>query len=219
MKKSWLFLIVSMLCLAAPAWSEDFDEDGQTLAAKPGMARLYLIQGFITDGPVPRDAMTDGKPDFYINDTPVKHAEGTGAGVVYVPNGPMGVGGLAGAAIVALLKQSPEERPTVFTHKQRYLGPMNFYWGDKKIGQTKESQYVAADLAPGQYDIRLDGLNGGGPVAPLSLAAGDVVYLIADFDLYYRMMFEVCHKDCGEMIRKQQRVPAFPKPGSNIPNF
>lgn len=222
MKRFWLFPIVAALCLIASAVASaaeaDSDEDGQTLAARPGMARVYLIQGFIADGPFVRDSATDGKPDFYISDAPVKY-EGPGVPTApgARPGSPTAMGVLGGAAIAALL-QSPRERPATFTHTQRYTGNLRYYLGDKKLGETKESQYVAVDLAPGRHDIRLDADNGG-PIAPLSLAAGDVVYLIGDFDLDVGLMFEVCRKECGDMIKKGHRVPAFPKPGSNIPNF
>lgn len=213
MKRFWLFPIIPVLCLlaASPAWSDDSDEDGQTLAAKPGMARVYLIEGFVVDGPLSRDSMTAGRPDFYF---PQKAPQRDANGVMVVPGGPMAVGAAAGMAIAALLS-SPREKPDSFTHVKRYLGQARYYLGDRKIGLTREGEYIAVDLAPGHYDITFND----NTVAPLSLAEGEVVYLLADLHFDIGLILEVCHTDCGEYVRKDHRVSAFPKTGSNIPNF
>lgn len=179
------------------------NRDGQTLAAKPGLGRLYLIQGFLTDGPVPVEAMTDGTPDFYVySKTPQ-----TGT---YVPpaGSPQAVGALAANVALAIIGAA-KDKPETFVHLKPLTPRSFFYIGKNKLADIGEGDYLALDLPPGSYDLKLClGLRDC-PVVPLSIEADKVIYLLSDADTPYGPFFEVCRKDCGKFIQNGRRVIAW----------
>jgi len=188
------------------------DEDGKTLAAKPGMARLYLIQGDLVRGPVPIGPGADGKPDFYVSGT-----VWDGSTTVY-GSGPMAVGVLAGALIGSALRE-PEAPPAEMTRLKPLVSPTLFYLDHKKVAEPKAGEYAAADIAPGQYELKLCFGLRDCVVRPLEVAEGQVVYMVGDADMPNGPILEVCHQDCGDRVLQGHQIDAFPKPGSNIPNF
>jgi len=169
MKRSWLFPIASALCLVTAAFAGS--DDGQSLAAKPGMARLYLIQGDMVKGPVPVGAAVAGRAA-HRNDPPFR----------------------ADPAIPLLPRSQTGRRDEGGRICRRRSGS-------------------------GQYELKLClGLRDC-VVFPLQLAEGQVAYMVADADVPNGPILEVCHQACGDRVLQGHQIDAFPKPGSNIPNF
>lgn len=195
-------------CGTSPAKLAGADgiRDGQTLSAKPGMGRLYLIQGYLTQGPLPVEATTDGAPDYIV------YSRNPAPAGAYVPPAqpltPMAAGSMVGALAAAIIG-STKDKPTAYERIEPLSARSFFYIGEKKIADIGKGDYVALDLPPGSYDIKLClGLRDC-PVAPTRIEEGKVVYYLSDADTPYGPYFEVCRKECGQMVLDGRRVIAW----------
>lgn len=148
------------------------EKDGQTFTAKPGMARLYVVQGLERFGDEAGEA---------------------GGGVMTGPSGsPQMVGAAAGLAIAALIKSSREpEAPPVIPpdpmdrdNKMKHVPipfPNDVFVNDKKVGTVGHLQYAVLDLPAGEYAVRVSAATTWQQPygqRTVTLKAGDVAYLM-----------------------------------------
>jgi len=129
--------------VAAP---EADNKDGQNFASKPGMARLYIVQGL------------------------ERQADRPGSGSTVIASGPAGspmvVGAAAGLAVAGLVNafrdkpEAPQLPPDPVDPENKYVHnaipfPNDVAVNGKKVGTIGHLQYVVLDLPPAQYDLKL----------------------------------------------------------------
>jgi hypothetical protein len=181
----------------------DADRDGQTLAAKPEMARLYLISGYTTVGTPthPSGEPIAGSQTVYYYDTP----DGKGpTGMVVMAT--LLAGPLAGLNVAALAAEDAErvdrpkrEKPIAFGYK--------LFIDDKYVGDLGAKQYVALDLLPGTYTVFFKPAADPSSVLSLELKPGDVEFFLTNIGQYMGSYWEKCGaEDCAPLIRDGHRV-------------
>jgi len=174
------------------------EKDGQTFAAKPGMARLYVVQGLERFG----DEVTD--PGFV----------------------PMNGAAMLGTAIGALVKSTqdkpappvippdPMDRDNKMKHVPIPL-PNDIFVNDQKVGTVGHLQYVALDLPPADYVVKVVAATvWQQPYGQrtVTLKAGDVAYLMNTELAYHssqnneRSIVECQPEDCQTYVLAGHRV-------------
>lgn len=179
------------------------DQDGQSLAAKPGMGRIYLIHGYLTTGAVTSHSGggSPGSTAIYYYDE--DRLSPTGRGIV---NGMIG-GPLAG--ITAGEQAAEDAKPMDAPFKKKRLSFTYHYFIDGKyIGDMGAEQYMALDLPPGAYKVYFEQPMGKSVTAPVDLKAGETVLFLANASSAMGAYWERCADDCAPLIRDGRRVTA-----------
>jgi hypothetical protein len=183
------------------------EKDGQTFAAKPGMARLYVVQGL--------ERMGDEAGD-------------TSGSAITGPSGsPQMVGAALGLAIAALVKANrdkPEAPPVIppdpmdRDNKMKHYPialPNDIFVNDQKVGTVGHLQYVALDLPPADYVVKVTAATAWQQPygqRTVTLKAGDVTYLMNTELAYHssksneRSIVECQPADCQTYVLAGHRV-------------
>jgi hypothetical protein len=183
----------------------DADRDGQLLAARPEMARLYLIQGYLTVGttthpsaePIPGSATV-----YYYNTADLMGPTGVTL-VTTLLAGPI-------AGIIAGTQAADDaERVDRPNREKRISLTYKFFVDDKYVGDIGSEQYMALDLPPGAYRIFFKQPAGTSSVLPLELKPGETEFFLANASRYMGAYWEKCGaEDCGPLVRDSHRVIA-----------
>ena len=181
----------------------DADRDGQTLVARPNMARLYLIHGFATTGKVnvPSGQPIPGTKTTYFYD---KNIGDRTTVATAIAGGP--IAGIY-AAVAASKAGVSVERPTRGKPLPIAYG---YILNGRRVGSIGQGQYMALDLRPGTYNVHFNQPLGWSPDAPLNLEAGETALLLANGSAPGAMgaYFERCDDECGDLVRQGHRVKA-----------
>jgi len=191
-------------CAGGNLAGDEADKDGQTFAAKPGMARLYLIHGYLTTGTVTRPSgeTIPGSATIYYYETADQLSPGGVALVNTLAGGPL-AGIVAGSA--AAEDATPVEQPN---RKRRLWFTYKYFLNDKYIGDIGSEQYMALDLAPGTYKIFFEQPAGTSSVAPVNLNAGETQFFLSNGARHMGAYWEKCGDDCAPLVRDGHRVTA-----------
>ena len=160
------------------------DADGQSLAAKPGYARVYLVSGFFLN----QDDTADLPP---VAGRPLSSAIGAGVG-----------------SAIRLATAAPEEYLPGRGHV-----PTDFFIDGQTVGRASRGQYLAVDLSPGAYTISCQDSHMFSTTkcneVKLTLSAGDVKYFSSDWDVHKAESYlDPCVDTCFEIIQNGRRTAA-----------
>jgi predicted small lipoprotein YifL len=181
------------------------DQEAQTFAAKPDMARLYLIQGYVTGGKTTLasgEAVPGSSTVYYYKDPDYMSPLAIGV-VTTLLGGPI-AGIVAGSQAADDAEQV--EKPK---RKRRISFAYKFFVDDKYIGDIGSEQYMALDLPPGTHSISFEQPGGKSIVVPLTLQRGEIDFFLANASAYMGAYWEKCgQEDCAPLIRDGHRVTA-----------
>lgn len=208
-------LLATTACVhpAGPAATEADNLDGRTFSSKPGMARLYVIQGL--------EKMAD-RP-------------GSGSGSTVIASGPAGSPMVAGAAAGLLIanlvkaaqdKPEPQAPPVIppdpadpanqYAHFPIPI-PNDVFLNGTKLGTIGHLQYFAVDLPPAEYEVTLTAATTWKQpfsTMKVTLKAGDVTFLLTS-ELAYssdrkneRALLDCKPADCQPYVLASRRVTA-----------
>src|SRR5579864_3456114 len=179
------------------------DQDGQTLTAKPDMARLYLIHGYLTTGKVTRHSgeSAPGLAAVYYYDEDRLGPAGQ-AVVTGLLGGPL-------AAIVAGVSAANDSKATDAPIRKKRLSITYHYFLDGKlIGDMGAEQYMALDVPPVTYKVYFEQPLGKSVTAPVDLKVGETVFLLSNASNAMGAYWEKCGDDCAPLISAGHRVTA-----------
>lgn len=164
------------------------DSDGRTLAAKPGHARVYLVQGILVD-----EAGAPYQPPATLpGDLP--------GGAV-----PGAIGAALGTAIREATAKPEDSLPGSNVSS-------DFYINGQLVGRVARGQYLAIDLLPGNYTfsyVHLSLITHKSNDVTVNLSAGSITYLSSDWEPEHAStILEPCKENCSEVIQKGRRMVA-----------
>lgn len=202
-----LVLVCTLLAGCAGAGGHlagpEADQDGQTLTAKPNMARLYLIHGYLTTGKVTRHSGESA-----MGSTAVYYYDEDRLG----PAGQALVTGLLGgplAAIVAGVNAANDAKSTDAPIRKKRLSITYHYFLDgKPIGDMGAEQYMALDIPPGTYKVYFEQPLGKSVATPVELKVGETMFLLSNASNAMGAYWEKCGDDCAPLIKEGHRVTA-----------